>query len=99
MKKIITILIIMIIVLIASNIAYSYTHERTHVQICKYFGADNITFEFGYNGYTTCDAHSSQEYLLAQSNVEAFGYQLCAFMNIFIFTLFAILIVKVGEEK
>lgn len=72
---------------------YNYEHELTHAENFKIFGCDNINMEYSLTGgKATAVCTLTNEDLLglnmAQSNVEAIGYQLKAFM---VFCMFNIL--------
>jgi len=86
LKKIIVWLIISAILLPVCSYTMTMAHENTHKVICDKFGGEVIAEHYEIFGESSilCAIENIKykgEYKIAQSNVEAFGYQLQTFMT------------------
>jgi len=77
---------ILITIIITIQSGYVENHEQAHAQVCKYFGGEVIALcNELLSGHVICVNITSENlpyYSLAQSNVEAFGYQLKVLINL-----------------
>lgn len=85
--------VIFTLFLIGGHYVFAEIHELTHARICKSFGGvvSDIEVNIFETSSMTCTIHSTQEYILAQANVDAFGYQLLTFMELMIMFVFVVL--------
>lgn len=84
----------MLLILLASQYIFVQAHEEAHSRICEYFGgqAHSLTLNvFGESSVACANltrADYAPYYIQAQSDVDAFGYQLGTVMMVFIVVVF-----------
>lgn len=83
----------MLVIFVFMDYSFSLMHESAHSAVCTAFGgtSENTVNLFS-QSYSTCfNVNTTQEFNLAQANVESFGYQLYAMMM----TLFLIITLSI----
>ena len=80
--------VIFLVFFLYSNYTMTLSHENAHRKICLYFNGTVTDYEiniFGTSHVSCPNPNFKETYLLAQSNVEAYGYQMGEAMEIIMF--------------
>ena len=95
-------LAIFVFIILSLN-AFAIKHESAHGEICRLFDGEvkqKVINLLG-DSFVICSVNQTQEYKLAQSNVDAFGYQIRVVLSAFwlgVFLIGMIMILK-GDEN
>lgn len=77
--------------------AFTQAHEEAHTAICKKFGGEIVGEKISLieESYIQCKVNKTSEYYLAQSMVEAFGYQLRTLLTTIFILLWMIIVILI----
>jgi hypothetical protein len=68
-------------VMVITILVFTYYHEAAHAQICQYFHGNITRYSVGINEIAVyCMSDDSEAQRIAQSQVDAFGYQIIPIM-------------------
>ena len=92
MKQLYIFIILFLVLNLTAIVVFQYNHESAHTEIAKIFGCEDVSIDyFILGGRTSAECTLTKEediaFNIAQSNVEAIGYQLYGLMNFFMLNI------------